>query len=95
MPGDVIIALATGSSPSGAIAVIRISGEECIKKINQFVSVDLLKAKDHSIHFCNIYDDRREIIDEVLISVFYKNHSFSRLYLVIHYYFFNNLRYGS
>jgi tRNA modification GTPase len=78
MPGDVIIALATGGSPSGAIAVIRISGEECIKKINQFVSIDLLKAKDHSIHFCNIYDDRREIIDEVLISVFYKNHSYTK-----------------
>ncbi len=78
MTGDVIIALATGGSPSGAIAVIRISGEECIKKINQFVSIDLLKAKDHSIHFCNIYDDRREIIDEVLISVFYKNHSYTK-----------------
>ena len=78
MQDDIIIALATGHSPAGAIAVIRISGEGCIDKVNQFVSIDLLKAKDHTINFCKIYDDNAEIIDEVLISVFYKDHSYTK-----------------
>ncbi|MBQ2349928.1 MAG: tRNA uridine-5-carboxymethylaminomethyl(34) synthesis GTPase MnmE [Cytophagales bacterium] len=78
MSDDVIIALATGYSPTGAIAIIRISGEGCIRKVNPFVSINLLKAHDHTIHFCNIYDSGREVIDEILISVFYKNHSYTK-----------------
>jgi tRNA modification GTPase len=70
---DTIIALAT-SSGIGAIAVIRLSGENSIKDVNQFFeskigSKDLTKVKTHTIHLGNIIVNDR-IIDEVLVSVF-------------------------
>jgi len=70
---DTIIALAT-SSGVGAIAVIRLSGENAIKIATQFFQSkygdkDLTKVKSHTIHLGNIVDDNH-IIDEVLVSVF-------------------------
>lgn len=70
---DTIIALAT-SSGVGAIAVIRLSGENAIKIATQFFQSkygdkDLTKVKSHTIHLGNIIDDNH-IIDEVLVSVF-------------------------
>ena len=67
-----IIALAT-SSGTGAIAVIRISGERAIilaEKHFKSVSNKLLGAQDtHTIHLGHIIDGEK-ILDEVLISVF-------------------------
>ena len=75
---DIIVALATPNNPSGAIAVIRVSGENCISFVNRFVSIDLLSKKDHTINFCKIFDEGENIIDEVLISIFFKNHSYTK-----------------
>jgi tRNA modification GTPase len=75
-----IIALAT-SSGVGAIAVIRLSGEDSIEIVNRFFASkfgkkELNKVKSHTIHLGNIIDENR-VIDEVLISIFKNPHSYT------------------
>ncbi|MGO4818789.1 tRNA uridine-5-carboxymethylaminomethyl(34) synthesis GTPase MnmE [Flavobacterium sp. W22_SRS_FP1] len=69
---DSIVALATPSG-AGAIAVIRISGNEAITIGNSvFKSIknkDLLKQKTHTLHLGHIMDDTKTL-DEVLVSIF-------------------------
>lgn len=69
---DSIVALATPSG-AGAIAVIRISGENAIAIGNSvFQSVkrkDLNKQKSHTLHLGHIVDNGKTL-DEVLVSVF-------------------------
>ena len=72
---DTICAIATGSIMS-AIAVIRISGKNAINITNTIFSKDLRKSKSHTISFGNIINNK-EIIDEVLISVFKNKKSFT------------------
>ena len=77
---DTIIALAT-SSGVGAIAVIRLSGENAIEIVNQFFrsksrSKQITQVKTHTIHLGNIMEDDR-IIDEVLVSVFKNPNSYT------------------
>lgn len=74
---DTIVALATPQGV-GAIAVIRLSGEEAISIANiVFKGKDLEKQTSHTIHFGNVVDGK-EIIDEVLISVFVAPNSFTK-----------------
>ena len=77
---DTIIALAT-SSGVGAIAVIRLSGNNAIKIVNQYFQPksgikNLTKVKSHTIHLGNLVDDKR-VIDEVLVSVFKDPYSYT------------------
>jgi len=77
---ETIIALAT-SSGVGAIAMIRLSGEDSIKIVNKFFqsklgNKDLTTVKSHTIHLGNIMDNNH-IIDEVLVSVFKNPHSYT------------------
>ncbi|RZK09864.1 MAG: tRNA uridine-5-carboxymethylaminomethyl(34) synthesis GTPase MnmE, partial [Flavobacterium sp.] len=69
---DSIVALATPSG-AGAIAVIRISGEDAITiGANVFQSVsgkDISKQKTHTIHLGHIFDGEKTL-DQVLVSVF-------------------------
>jgi tRNA modification GTPase len=69
---DSIVALATPSG-AGAIAVIRISGNEAITIGNSvFKSIknkDLHKQKTHTLHLGHIVDDAKTL-DEVLVSIF-------------------------
>ena len=69
---DSIVALATASG-AGAIAIIRISGQDAIVIANSvFKSVknkDLTKQKTHSLHLGHIVDDNKTL-DQVLVSVF-------------------------
>ena len=80
MYNDTIVALATPSG-SGAIAVIRLSGENAITIAdNHFKSVKghktLSNQKTHTIHLGHIIDDNRTI-DEVLVSVFKNPNSYT------------------
>ncbi|MFV8327933.1 tRNA uridine-5-carboxymethylaminomethyl(34) synthesis GTPase MnmE [Flavobacterium sp. ZS1P14] len=72
IPHDSIVALATPSG-AGAIAVIRISGEDAIVIGNSvFRSIknkNLLKQKTHTLHLGHIVDDSKTL-DEVLVSIF-------------------------
>tara|TARA_A100000171_G_scaffold47432_1_gene53444 strand:+ start:12363 stop:13763 length:1401 start_codon:yes stop_codon:yes gene_type:complete len=76
---DTIVALATPSG-AGAIAVIRLSGEEALEIASGvFSSVSgkvLKKQKTHTIHLGHIKDGDRTL-DEVLISVFKNPNSYT------------------
>ena len=69
---DSIVALATPSG-AGAIAIIRISGEEAITIGNSvFQSIkgkDLTKQKSHTLHLGHVIDNQKTL-DEVLVSIF-------------------------
>ena len=74
---DTIVALATPQGV-GAIAVIRLSGNDAIKITNEvFKGKDLEKQASHTIHFGTIRDGEK-IIDEVLVSIFVAPKSFTK-----------------
>ena len=65
---DTICAIAT-SQGKGAIAIVRVSGEEAISIVNSiFKGKDLSKVDSHTINYGHIVN-QAEIIDEVLVSV--------------------------
>lgn len=66
---DTICALSTPSG-SGALGVIRLSGQESISIANSiFVGKDLSQQKGQSLHFGKIMKGE-EVLDEVLVSLF-------------------------
>ena len=76
---DDIVAI---SSPPGmgAISIIRVSGPNAIKKTSSFLNLkkekNLEKEKSHTLHFGEfIFKD--EIVDEVIVSIFKNNKSFT------------------
>lgn len=76
---DTIVALASPSG-AGAIAVIRISGNDAIavsKSIfNSISGKDITKQKTHTLHLGHIVDDTK-IIDQVLLSIFKEPNSYT------------------
>ena len=72
---DTICAIATGGNMS-AIAIIRISGNKAIKITNSIFNKDISNVKTHTIHFGNIINNKK-VIDEVLISIYKNNKSFT------------------
>ncbi|WP_323847942.1 MAG: tRNA uridine-5-carboxymethylaminomethyl(34) synthesis GTPase MnmE [Phytoplasma sp.] len=78
---DNIAAIATPLG-TGSINVIRVSGPEAIQNINQIFrsskkNIDLSQVPSHTIHHGFILDKNKNILDEVLISIFKKPHSFT------------------
>lgn len=66
---DTICAIAT-SQGIGAIAIIRVSGEESINIVNKiFKGKDLNLVNSHTINYGHIVDKEGKVIDEVLVSV--------------------------
>ena len=76
---DTIVALATPSG-AGAIAVIRISGQEAITIASDvFQSIhqkDITKQKSHTLHLGHIVDGTK-ILDQVLLSIFKGTNSYT------------------
>ena len=76
---DTIVALATPSG-AGAIAIIRLSGENAISIASEvFLSKtgkDLHKQKSHTLHLGQIVDETKTL-DEVLVSIFKGTNSYS------------------
>ncbi|RCS27243.1 tRNA uridine-5-carboxymethylaminomethyl(34) synthesis GTPase MnmE [Polaribacter sp. WD7] len=77
---DTIVALATPSGV-GAIAVIRLSGENAIEIADTFFRAvkkekSLVKQKSHTIHLGHIVNNN-VILDEVLVSVFKNPNSYT------------------
>ncbi|MCG3164938.1 MAG: tRNA modification GTPase MnmE [Bacteroidia bacterium] len=76
---DTIIALSTPPG-SGAIAVLRLSGNKAFEFTNKvfrsFSGKDFSSFKSHTLHFGSIYD-KEEVIDEVVISLFKNPLSFT------------------
>ncbi|CAD5258128.1 MULTISPECIES: tRNA uridine-5-carboxymethylaminomethyl(34) synthesis GTPase MnmE [unclassified Imperialibacter] len=74
---DTIVALATPQG-IGAIAVVRLSGPQAISIANAvFHGKDLDAVDSHTIHFGTIREGK-EVIDEVLMSVFIAPRSFTK-----------------
>ena len=76
---DTIVALATPAG-AGAIAVIRLSGENAIaiatKLFKSVSGKELSNQKSHTVHLGHIKDGKR-IIDEVLITIFKNPNSYT------------------
>jgi tRNA modification GTPase len=72
---DTICAITTGGGMS-AIAIIRISGKNAIKITNSVFSKDISDSKTHTLHFGN-FTYNKEVIDEILVSIFRENKSFT------------------
>jgi tRNA modification GTPase len=65
---DTIVALSTAQG-SGAIAVIRLSGENAISIVDKCFSGDLQSAQTHTVHFGTMTAEGK-ILDEVVCAVF-------------------------
>lgn len=74
MLNDVIVALATPPL-EGALAIIRVSGENSFSLLEKIFS-NKSKKQSHKIYFGNIVENQ-EIIDEVLVLTFFAPNSFS------------------
>ena len=72
---DNICAMAT--PPGGAIGIIRVSGPEAIKIVNQLFSRDLSIAKGHTLHYGLIGKDISSPIDDAMVGVFHAPHSYT------------------
>ena len=79
---DTICAIST-SQGVGAIAIIRISGEEAIEITNKiFKGKDLNTVNTHTINYGHIVDKDNNVIDEVLVSACASRTSFSIPYIL-------------
>jgi tRNA modification GTPase len=81
MQNDTICAVSTASG-MGAISIIRISGVQAIDISDSIFSsvkkdFSLKSAKGYSVHYGNIVNDNREVIDEVLLTLFRAPNSFT------------------
>ncbi len=74
---DTIAAISTPLA-TGAISIIRVSGQDSIKIANKiFIGKDLEKVNDHTINYGHIYD-KKELIDEVMVSVMKEPNTYTR-----------------
>lgn len=75
---DTIVSIATTVNNS-AISIVRLSGKDAISIVNKiFAGKDLKKVKSHTINYGHIIDSQtKEIIDEVLVSVFLSPKSYT------------------
>lgn len=73
---DTICAPST-SSGSGAIAVIRVSGDEALMLTTEIFSKDLTKVDSHTAHYGTIRDAKGYILDEVVVTVFKEGKSYT------------------
>lgn len=79
MISDTIAAIATSTAGTGAISIIRISGDESIDIVNKlFPTKDLSKQDSHTIHYGHIKcPETSTIIDEVLVMLMHGPRSFT------------------
>ena len=79
MISDTIAAIATATTGSGAIAIIRVSGDDAIDVVNKiFKGKDLSKQKSHTIHYGGIKcPETNIVIDEVLVMLMRGPRSFT------------------
>lgn len=74
MFNNIIVALATPPM-EGALAIIRVSGENCFSLLRKIFS-NKTQYEGHKLYYGKIKDEE-EILDEVLVSTFKKPHSFT------------------
>ena len=72
---ETIVALATPAAKS-ALAIIRLSGDDCFKIVSNVFTKDLSNIKEKGIHYGYIKDDKRKI-DQVVLLTYVAPHSFT------------------
>ena len=72
---ETIVALATPAAKS-ALAVIRLSGDDCFKVVSNVFSKDISKTKERGLHFGFIVDNGKQI-DQVVLLAYVAPHSFT------------------
>lgn len=78
MQFDTIAAIATPLGTAG-LSVIRVSGDDSIKLINQiFKGKDLNKVPSHTVHYGHILNQDLSILDEVMVTIFIAPKSFTK-----------------
>ena len=79
MISDTIAAIATGTTGTNAISIVRVSGSESVEIVNNiFQSKDLTVQKSHTIHYGRIKCPETDvIIDEVLVMLMRSPRSFT------------------
>ena len=75
MMNDTIAAIATANA-TGAVSIIRISGEEAILIASELINKDLSKKEGYTITFGTVQEDN-EVVDEVLVSIFRAQKSYT------------------
>src|SRR5690606_6812508 len=75
---DTIAAVATPSGV-GAISVIRISGPKAFAAVDSIFrgKIKISSASPQTIHYGKIFDEHKNLVDDVMVSVFRKPHSFT------------------
>ena len=68
MMNDTIAAIATANA-TGAVSIIRISGEEAILIASKLINKDLSKKEGYTITFGTVQEEN-DVVDEVLVSIF-------------------------
>ena len=72
---ETIVALATAPMKS-ALAIIRLSGDDCFKIVNTVFSKDISKTEKRDIYYGNIVN-KDKVIDEVVLLAYKNPHSFT------------------
>lgn len=67
---DSTIAVISTALSQGAISIVRVSGDQAIEIVQKIFSRDIRHVPSHTIHYGHILDDDKEVVDEVLVSVF-------------------------
>lgn len=68
MMNDTIAAIATANA-TGAVSIIRISGDEAILIASELINKDLSKKEGYTITFGTVQEEN-DVVDEVLVSIF-------------------------
>lgn len=68
MMNDTIAAIATANA-TGAVSIIRISGDEAILIASELINKDLSKKEGYTITF-GVVQEENDVVDEVLVSIF-------------------------
>lgn len=67
---DSTIAVISTALSQGAISIVRVSGDQAIEIVQKIFSRDIRHVPSQTIHYGYILDDDKEVVDEVLVSVF-------------------------
>ncbi|MGE7885235.1 tRNA uridine-5-carboxymethylaminomethyl(34) synthesis GTPase MnmE [Bacillus sp. NPDC094077] len=79
MEFDTIAAISTALG-EGAIAIVRVSGDDAVEKVNRiFKGKNLTEVPSHTIHYGHIVDlDANQVIEEVMVSIMRAPRTFTR-----------------